>query len=296
MASRIDETPPRQSSAPQRIAVVAGSGSLPIDVAAELVRTGRSPLLVLLEGEAEILAKFPPCEHFTMPLEHLGELVPRLKKQRVTHLVLAGGVERRPPLRKIRWSLDLFRLAPRLITAFARGDDGLLRALIDHIEANGIRVIGAHEIVPNLLAREGAMTITRPLARDKADIVAAMQAARAIGELDIGQAAIAIGGRAVALEGIEGTDGLLARMKPLRGNGRIAGKDRGVLAKCSKPGQELRADLPAIGPQTIEAAHAAGLAGVAVETGRSFVLDYKHTIERANDLGLFVIGVPRDKS
>ena len=116
--------------------------------------------------------------------------------------------------------------------------------------------------------------------------------AKAIGALDIGQAAIAIGGRAIALEGVEGTHGLLERTLELRGHGRLAGKTRGVLVKCAKPGQELRADLPSIGPQTVEAAHAAGLAGIAVEAGRSLILEGPVVLARANALGLFVYGLP----
>ncbi len=79
----------------------------------------------------------------------------------------------------------------------------------------------------------------------------------------------------------------------MRGNGRIAGIRRGVLVKCAKPGQELRADLPSIGPATVERAHAAGLAGVAVETDRAFVLEFAKTIELADKLGLFVVGIDR---
>jgi DUF1009 family protein len=95
----------------------------------------------------------------------------------------------------------------------------------------------------------------------------------------------------VALEDIEGTDALLARIGTLRGHGRLAGRKRGVLVKCAKPGQELRADLPTIGLATVEAAHAAGLAGIAVEAGRSFVLQQAETIARADELGLFIVGV-----
>ena len=108
------------------------------------------------------------------------------------------------------------------------------------------------------------------------------------------QAAVAVGGRAIALEGIEGTDGLLERVKALRGHGRIAGKKRGVLVKCAKPGQELRADLPTIGLATVEAAHEAGLAGIGIEAGRSFILDHDTTIARADALGLFILGLQRD--
>ena len=112
-----------------------------------------------------------------------------------------------------------------------------------------------------------------------------------IGGLDIGQAAIAVGGRAVALEGIEGTAGLLDRMRDMRNHGRLAGKSGGALVKCVKPDQDERADLPTIGPNTIEAAHAAGLAGVGLEAGRSLIIDYADTIGRADALGLFIVGL-----
>jgi DUF1009 family protein len=131
-----------------------------------------------------------------------------------------------------------------------------------------------------------------PWKSDWRDIEAGRAAAKAIGALDIGQAAVAVGGRVIALEGIEGTGGLLDRAKELRSHGRIAGKTRGVLVKCSKPGQELRADLPSIGPQTVDAAHAAGLAGIAIEAGHSLILDGPTTIARANALGLFIVGLP----
>ncbi|RWG64886.1 UDP-2,3-diacylglucosamine diphosphatase LpxI, partial [Mesorhizobium sp.] len=131
--------------------------------------------------------------------------------------------------------------------------------------------VGAHEIVPDLAAGEGTLTKAGPKQSDWRDIEAGRAAAKAIGELDIGQAAIAIGGRVIALEGIEGTKGLLERTRELRGHGRLAGK---------------------IGPQTVEAAHAAGLAGIAVEAGRSLILEGPATLARANALGLFIVGFP----
>src|SRR5690606_2645220 len=138
----------------------------------------------------------------------------------------------------------------------------------------GIRVLGAHDVAPDLLASQGVLGKIRPTSADESDISAALKAARVLGSLDIGQGAIAVGGRVIALEGIEGTDGLLERTVGLRSHGRIAGKKRGVLVKCAKPGQEMRVDLPTIGPRTIIDAHAAGLAGVAVEADRSFILNF----------------------
>lgn len=286
------EAPPCPLPAGAVVAVIAGSGRLPHDVTAALVERGLRPLVVAIGGEADWIAgPDAPFELWPTPVERLGLVLPKLKRAGVTHLVLAGGVVRRPPVLKVRFGLDIVKTLPRLIGAYARGDDGLLRAVIAHIEENGIKVIGAHEVAPHLLAPAGPLTRARPGAADRRDIAAAAAAARAIGALDIGQAAIAVGGRAVALEGIEGTAGLLERMKGLRDHGRLAGKRRGVLAKCVKPRQDERADLPSIGPDTVSAARAAGLAGIAVDAGRSLILDYRATIDRADACGLFIIGI-----
>jgi UDP-2,3-diacylglucosamine hydrolase len=273
----------------RRVALVAGSGALPVEVAARLAGAGHAPFVFVVEGEAAE-ADFAGYAATTMRVEQFGRFMPTLRRVGASHLVMAGGIARRPSLRRIEWRPGLIRLLPRMVAALARGDDGLLRAILDHVEQSGIKVLGVHEIVPDLLAPEGVMTERRPKRRDEADIMAAFSAAAAIGRLDVGQAAIAVGGRAVALEGIEGTDGLLERMAVMRGHGRLAGRKGGVLAKCAKPDQELRADLPAIGPGTVEGAHAAGLAGIAVEAGRTFVLDYGQVVARANELGLFVVG------
>jgi DUF1009 family protein len=192
----------------------------------------------------------------------------------------------------VRPSIALLKALPRIVSSLAGGDDALLKTVVGLIEQSGPKVVGAHEIVPDLVAGEGVITRARPTAADARDLAAAFAAAKAIGALDIGQAAVAIGGRVIAVEGIEGTDGLLARTAALRSHGRLSGKKRGVVVKCAKPGQELRADMPAIGPQTVAAAHQAGLAGIGVEAGRSLILDYEAVCVSADQLGLFVIGLP----
>ncbi|WP_246680468.1 MULTISPECIES: LpxI family protein [unclassified Mesorhizobium] len=279
-----------------RVGIIAGGGSLPVEVAAGLAGQGHPPFVVLMDGEADRLAELCRYEHETLALEAIGSLIPLLKRNRITHLVLAGEIKRRPRLTQMRPSLSLLAVIPVVVMALARGDDGLLKVVARGLEARGIKVVGAHEIVPNLVAAEGVLTRATPRKSDWRDIEAGFAAAKAIGALDIGQAAIAVGGRTIALEGIEGTAGLLDRARLLRGHGRIAGKTRGVLVKCAKPGQELRADLPSMGPQTVEAAHAAGLAGIAVEAGRSLILEGPATLSRANDLGLFIVGLAATES
>src|SRR5690606_26348128 len=204
--------------------------------------------------------------------------------------VLAGSVARRPRLRDLRWNANLFRLFPGIARALLRGDDGLLRHIVGHLEEHGIDVLGVHELMPDVVAEKACLTSHAPGRGDWKDIRAAMEAATAIGRLDIGQAAVAIGGRAIALEGIEGTDGLLERTIDLRRHGRLAGARGGVLAKCAKPGQELRADLPAIGPRTVLDAASAGLAGIALQAGRTLVLERKETLRLAEEAGIFIIG------
>ncbi len=275
-----------------RIAVLAGSGLLPREVIDGLIGSGHRPLVVAIAGEADIGEDPERYDFQTVTHEELGKVLSMLKRQGVTHVVLAGGVARRPPLSTLRYSPRILLHLPRLVAGYASGDDGLLRAITAVIGSYGIRLVGVHDVVPELLAPQGLLTRAAPARRDERDIAAALAAARAIGRLDIGQAAVAVGGRAIALEDIDGTDGLLRRAETLRSHGRLAGKTGGVLVKCSKPGQELRVDLPTIGPQTVTAAHAAGLAGIAVEAERSLVLQSGETVRRADALGLFILGFP----
>ncbi|RWC92077.1 DUF1009 domain-containing protein [Mesorhizobium sp. M8A.F.Ca.ET.165.01.1.1] len=275
-----------------RVGIIAGGGSLPVEVAEGLAEGGHPPVIILVEGQADRQSELTVYEHESLALEDIGSLAALLRRRRISHLVLAGEIRRRPRLIDMRPSFGLLAVISSAAMALARGDDGLLKILTRGLEARGIKVVGAHEVVPKLVATEGPLTKAVPRRSDWRDIEAAHAAAKAIGALDIGQAAIAIGGRVIALEGIEGTGGLLERTQQLRGHGRLAGKTRGVLVKCAKPGQELRADLPSIGPQTVEAAHEAGLAGIAVEAGRSLILEGPTVVARANALGLFVIGLP----
>lgn len=279
-----------------RIGIIAGGGSLPLAVVQTLRDKNVDPYVIVVEGEVQDPATYAGVDHVTMPLEDFGLLLPRLKAAGVKRLLMAGSVNRRPRLRAIRWTFSTLKLIPRVAAALSRGDDGLLRGVVRVMEAEGITVVGAHEVVPDLVAPEGQLGRHRPTDGDWRDVRAASEAAVAIGRLDIGQAAIAIGGRAIALEGIEGTEGLLERTAAMRGHGRLAGKQGGALVKRCKPRQEQRADLPAIGPDTVDQAHAAGLAGIAMEAGRSFILEFDATIARADALGLFLVGLgPEEK-
>lgn len=276
-----------------RVGIIAGGGDLPVQVARSVAQEGGQPFVLMIGGEVDDISAFAAFDHETVELEQLTQLIPALKRHGVTRVVMAGTIKRRPRFRDFRLSLNMLGLLPAAFHALSRGDNTLLSTVIREIEKRGIKVVGAHEVATQLLAIEGTYTKTKPQNGDWRDLDAAREAALVIGGLDIGQAAVSIGGRVIALEGIEGTDGLLERVRDLRDHGRLAGRKRGVLVKCAKPDQELRADLPTIGVQTVEMAHSAGLAGIAVEAGHALVLDGPLLVARAEALGLFVIGLKR---
>jgi len=271
---------------PSRMAVIAGSGVLPLAVANALRDQGGHPFLVLLRGEADRrLYQFDHCE---ISAVEFARLIRCLKTAGVSDIVLAGGLQSRPRIQDLRIDIPTLRALPRIFLALGRGDDALLRAFIGLVEGYGFHVVGAHEVVSGLLAPTGgALTRKHSGKREQRNIALAWEAARRLGELDVGQGAVAVGGRVVALEGAEGTDRMLERISWMRQDGSVPQKG-GVLVKVMKPDQEERADLPAIGPQTVENAHHAGLYGIVVEAGHSFILDIEQVIKTADRYGMFI--------
>jgi hypothetical protein len=154
-------------------------------------------------------------------------------------------------------------------------------------------MVGIRDVAPDILMPEGAITRAMPDAAATSDIAKGREVLRALSPFDIGQAVVVIDGHVVAVEDIEGTDGLLARVARLRGEGRLrAGVGRGVLVKAPKSGQDLRFDLPTVGSKTIEGAAHAGLAGIAIIAGHTIAADSQSMIEAADKAGLFIQGLP----
>lgn len=269
-----------------RTAIIAGSGVLPVIVAKEFEKRGEDPFLVLLRGEAD--TALDSYEHCELSIVDLARLIKNLKAAAISNIILAGGVKKRPSLTQLRPDWITLSALPKLFKALGRGDDALLKAFISVIESHGFCVIGVHEVVPDLLApKEFNLTLRRATQKEKADILLASEAARLLGQLDIGQAAVAINGRVIAVEGAEGTDNMLQRVCEMRESKRIPPKG-GVLVKCAKPQQDHRVDLPSIGPMTITNIAKSGLMGVAVEANQSLILSLKETVEEANKHLLFI--------
>ncbi|RCL02065.1 MAG: hypothetical protein JSC189_000874 [Candidatus Tokpelaia sp. JSC189] len=269
-----------------RTAIIAGNGVLPLTIATILRDQGKAPFLIILRDETD--PELYAFEHCEISIVEFSVLIRSLKAAGIRNVVLAGGVRSRPYWRDLRVDGPTLRVLPKIFFALNKGDDALLRAFINLVETYGFRVIGAHEVVPMLLApKKAILTRKCPNKQEKYNIALALEAARQLGALDIGQGAIAVGGRVVALEGAEGTDNMLERISQMR-QARSIPLQGGVLVKIMKPNQEKRADLPTIGLKTVENVYRAKLCGIAIEAGHTFILDLEKTIKAADRYGIFI--------
>jgi DUF1009 family protein len=271
-----------------RIGILAGGGRLPLTIAESVLRRGGHVHIVGIEGEADPGITFFP--HTWVNWGQIGRMVGTLRSEGGGELVIAGGV-RRPDLWKIRPDAGFFRSLPQILAMLAGGDDSVLSRVVRFFEAKGFHVYGAHEVAPDLLTSRGPLGAVALDRQSHADAELGFAVRAALGQLDAGQAVAVEDGRVLAIEGAEGTDAMLARVAGMRRE-RPEGERRGVLAKGPKPGQELRVDMPAIGPRTVELAAAAGLAGVAVEAGAVLLLDRGIALNAADARGLAIEGLP----
>ena len=273
-----------------KLGVIAGGGSLPVEIAEHCEQAGRPFFVARLKGFADPeLAKVPGSD---VGLAEIGKCIAMLKRAGCKAVCLVGNVSR-PDFAKLIPDLKGLTLLPGFIIAARKGDDALLRAIIEAFAKEGFAIEGAHEAKSDLTLPAGGLGRISPRPEHMDDIHHALSVARAIGSLDIGQAAVVCEGLVLAVEAQEGTDQMLRRVANdispnLRGK---AGAGRGVLAKAPKPIQEVRVDLPTIGLATVQRVAAAGLAGIVGESGRLLVLDRDQVIAAANDLGIFIYGV-----
>jgi UDP-2,3-diacylglucosamine hydrolase len=273
------------------VGLIAAGGVMPFAVADSLAARGINPVLFALKGACDPVA-VERFRHHWISIGQVGRAIKLFRAENCRDLVFIGTLVR-PALSEIRLDWGTLRVLGRVLAAFRGGDDHLLSGIGRILEQDGFRMVGIKDVAPDLLMPEGCLTRASPDANAAADIARGREVLAALSPFDIGQATIVIDGHVVGVEDIEGTDGLLARVAQLRGEGRIRAKAaRGVLVKAPKSGQDLRFDLPTIGPKTIEGAVKAELAGVAVVAGHTIVVEPQAMIEAADAGGLFVVGLP----
>jgi UDP-2,3-diacylglucosamine hydrolase len=272
------------------LAVICGGGSLPFAVADAVARRGRRVVLFAIHGwvDPERIAGY---RHHWASFGQFGWFCRMARAEGCRDVVFIGSLVR-PAIWQLRPDFKTLRLLPRIFRIFRGGDDHLLSGVASIFEEHGFRLMGAHEIAPEILMPEGALGREHPSSRDHADITKGLRLLNATSPFDIGQAAVVANERVIAIEAAEGTDHMLMRVAQLRRSGQIVGAfDRGVLVKAAKHGQDRRLDLPSIGPQTIEGAKRAGLAGIAVTAGSTIVAEPDRIGAAADREKLFVIGV-----
>ena len=259
-----------------RLGILACGGLLPVRIAEaqpEAMRLALEGVPTQVEGvEAH-------------RIERLGGLFEAMRAGGVTQVVFAGGLAR-PPLDPSQFDSAMMQAAPRLMGALQRGDDALLRAVIEVFEDQGFEVVGAHEVLPELVAEAGHLTGPEPSAQEMRDTERAFDILSALSPVDVGQGCAVAGGLCLGIETLQGTDAILRFVGET--SEALRRGQKGVYVKAAKRGQDLRVDMPAIGPDTMEAVAAAGLAGLVIEAGRVMVLERAETLAKAEALGLFV--------
>jgi UDP-2,3-diacylglucosamine hydrolase len=270
------------------LAIICGGGTLPFAVADAVTKHGRRVVLFAIRGWADAtrVAAYP---HYWAAVGQFGTFCRLARREGCRDVVFIGSMVR-PAIWQIRPDFKTLRLLPRIFGMFRGGDDHLLKGVAAVFEEHGFRLVGAHAVAPEILMPEGALGHERPNDRDRADIVKGLALLNAASPFDVGQAVVVADARVLAIEAAEGTDRMLARIAELRQSGRIA-SGRGVLVKAAKRNQDRRLDLPSIGPQTVEGAAQAGLAGIAVVAGSTIVAEPAQIGATADRAGLFVLGV-----
>lgn len=265
----------------RRLTLLAGSGALVTHLVAVLQRSG-DPVQILALSQSG----WSPGA-IAVDLSDPAEIIAKLKSFRTTHLAFAGGVEISDADR------EAWLLMADLANTASAGDGALSAAVVALVGSLGIELIGAHQLAPELLAPAGHIAGPPPGADAVALAGFALEQARLAGQLDLGQALVLSGRRAIAAEDIAGTDALLDRVRQYGERGLIAdGQSSLILAKARKPGQPDFVDLPAIGPRTVANAAAAGISLIVVEAGQTLLLGRNVLTEIAKEKHVSVIGLP----
>jgi UDP-2,3-diacylglucosamine hydrolase len=273
-------------AAERHIGILAGGGEFPREIAESAAARGCPVHIVAIDGEADgDFSSFPVTR---VNWGQLGGMLRAFKDAGTQDLVIVGHV-RRPDLMRLKMDMGFFMNLPAIAKIIAAGgDDGVLRRVVRFFEGHGLTVIGPAMAAPELVIGKGLLGSSTPSERDDRDIELGFSLVRALGPYDIGQSVIVRDGVVEAIEGAEGTDRMLERTAAERRSREI--RSGGVLVKRTKPGQDLRVDMPAIGPETVARVVEAGLNGIAVEADGVLVTGRFETIHRADEADVFVVG------
>ena len=263
-----------------RIGLIAGNGALPRLFARAARAKGLSVVAVGHVGETdpELASEVERLDW--VKVGQVARIERLLRDQGVSEAVLAGGFSRMRAVQQMRPDLGLFRIASRL-RSFR--DDALLRAAADEFESAGIRIVAPTELLKEILAPVGHLAGPPLDAARERDVLLGEEVATLLGRADVGQTVVVKNGHVLALEAVEGTDACIRRGAELGGPGV-------VVVKRSKPGQDERFDLPAVGPATLEVLRSVGGRVLALEAGKTVLLEADRLVALANEAGITLVG------
>lgn len=265
------------------IGLIAGNGNFPIEVAKRAREMGLDVCCIAHLGEtsSDISSFVSSCEW--VKVGELGRIIKWLKNKKVNEVTFVGGLHRPKLFKNFKPDLRALMLLARVKSVH---DDAVLREIASEIEREGMHVFSASDILSESSPKKGYLATRRPEEEELRDAKIGWRAAKKLGELDIGQTVIVSRGLVVAVEGIEGTDETIKR-----GGSLILDGGSSVVVKLSKPNQDLRLDVPAIGPTTIDIMAAAKAKLLVLEAEKAIIFDPAETIARANKLGIAIIAV-----
>ncbi len=255
-----------------RTAIIAGKGELPKLLASKL----SDPVYVTFEkSETPINA-----EPLLARIEKLGQLFKDLKSKNVSSVSFAGSMSR-PKINPLK----LDRHALRLAMSLGKGDDGLLREVINLFTEQGFQIHSANEICPELTLQKNTHWGAKVTEQDSQDIAKAQDVLAALSPMDVAQGVVCAGGQVLGIETIQGTDALLDFVARTPDNLR---RSQGVFVKMPKAGQDMRIDIPTIGPDTIDKLIEAGIGGIAIPAGEVLILQSETVRQKIEKAGLFL--------
>ena len=264
------------------VAIIAGSGSFPLHVAAEAKRQGLTVVGIGLTGWVDPSLAGHVDAYEEVSVGQLGRLVERLKAHQATRAIMAGKVTKEVLFdSRVKFDADALGILSR-VKDFSV--NGLLGAIGDLLSKQGIQLIDSSTFLKPNLCPAGPLTKRSPSPVEQEDIRVGAQAALQLAKLDVGQTVVVKNRVVVAVEALEGTDATIARA------GQLAGKPL-VLVKVAAPSQDMRFDLPILGLGTIASALAAGVTCIAVEAHKTIVLDKDAVVAKADQAHICIIGI-----
>jgi DUF1009 family protein len=272
---------PQTKASTETIGLIAGGGQFPLLVAEAAKRRGLGVVAVAHLGETDPSLSEKVDEVIWIRLGQLGQLIKALKKKNVKKGLMAGTITKRRMFEDIRPDLRGLAVISKLALFH---DDGILRAVADELAREGIEIVSSTQYLPELVARQGCLTKRKPSKSEKEDIDFGFRVAKELGRLDIGQCVVVKKKTILAVEAIEGTDAAIRR------GGDLA-REGAVVVKVSKPNQDLRFDVPAVGLGTVKTMGEVRAAALAVESGKTLLFDKDEMITYADKIGIAVVSV-----